>query len=346
LGAAALFGTSAPLAKGLLRAAPPQLLAGLLYSGSGIGLALLSVVLATRGKSLGSAPTRREWFWLSGAILFGGVIGPVLLMAGLGRTPASAVSLLLNLEAVFTAIIAWTVFKENVDGRIALGMALIVIGGLALSWEGRLAWGGVAGPLAVAAACACWAIDNNLTQKVAAADPVRVAMFKGLIAGTINVVLAIVLGAQWPGFAPLGEALTLGFFAYGLSLVLFVIALRQLGTARTSAYFSVAPFVGAAVSFLIWHERLTTLFVVAAGCMAAGLYFHITERHEHRHLHEPLEHAHSHVHDDHHRHAHSAADPAGEPHTHSHVHERLEHSHKHFPDIHHRHGHSSKAPQE
>jgi len=339
LGAAALFGISAPLAKGLLRDAPPQLLAGLLYCGSGLGLALISVVAGIRGKSFGAAPNRQDWSWLAGAILFGGVIGPVLLMVGLGRTPASAASLLLNLEGVFTAIIAWTIFRENVDRRIALGMALIVVGGAVLSWEGRLAWGGAAGPLAVAAACGCWAIDNNLTQKVSAADPVRVAMFKGLIAGAINVVLAVALGARWPGFGAMGEALTLGFFGYGLSLVLFVVALRQLGTARTSAYFSIAPFVGAAVSLLIWREHVTILFVVAAGCMGLGLLLHFTERHEHWHVHEPLEHNHSHVHDEHHQHQHTHGDTVGEPHTHPHTHERREHSHRHFPDIHHRHGH-------
>ena len=340
LGAAVLFGISAPLAKGLLRDGSPELMAGLLYSGSGLGLALVSVALGMRGRSFGAAPTRRDWSWLAAAILFGGVIAPVLLMVGLARTPASAASLLLNLEGAFTAVIAWTVFKENVDRRIAFGMALIVLGGAVLAWEGRLTWGGAAGPLAVMAACACWAIDNNLTQKVSASDPVRVAMFKGLIAGAINVVLAIALGAHWTGFTQVGEALTLGFFGYGLSLVLFVIALRRLGTARTSAYFSIAPFIGAALSLLIWHESVTMLFVVAAGCMGVGLFLHVTERHEHWHVHEPLEHTHSHVHDDHHEHRHTRDDPIGEPHTHSHNHERLEHSHRHFPDIHHRHGHS------
>jgi len=339
LGAAALFGVSSPIAKGLLHEASPQLLAGLLYSGSGLGLALLSILSRLSGKSLGPAPRRTEWPWLSGAIFFGGVVGPVLLMVGLSRTPASATSLLLNLEGVFTAVIAWTVFRENVDRRIALGMALIVFGGAVLSWQGRLTWGGAAGPLAVAAACVCWAIDNNLTQKVSAADPIRVAMFKGLIAGAINVVLASILGAHWPRFTQLGGALLLGFFGYGLSLVLFVIALRQLGTARTSAYFSIAPFIGAAVSLVLWREPVTALFIVAAVSMAAGIFLHVSERHEHWHIHEPLEHTHLHVHDDHHRHQHSNDDPTGEPHTHSHSHEPMQHSHRHFPDIHHRHGH-------
>jgi drug/metabolite transporter (DMT)-like permease len=338
LGAAVLFGASTPLAKGLLRDASPQLVAGLLYCGSGLGLAVVSVVLA--GRNVARSPiTRRDWPWLLAAVFFGGIVGPVLLMLGLARTPASAASLLLNLEAVFTATIAWTVFHENVDRRIALGMTLIVFGGALLSWEGRVAWGGSAGPLLVAAACACWAIDNNLTQKVSTVDPVRIAMLKGLIAGAINVVLAIALGATLPAVSVVGASLVIGFFGYGLSLVLFVIALRQLGTARTSAYFSTAPFIGATVSFAIWREHLSVLFAVAAACMAIGLYFHFTERHEHWHVHDPLEHTHSHVHDEHHQHRHTAADPPGEPHTHAHVHERLQHSHPHYPDIHHRHEH-------
>ncbi len=339
LAAAILFGTSTPLAKGLLLNASPQLVAGLLYAGSGVGLAIVSVIMAVRSNASTAALTRCDWPWLGGAILFGGVIAPVLLMIGLTRTPASAASLLLNLEGVLTALIAWTVFHENVDRRIAIGMALIVIGGIVLSWEGRLAWGGMAGPLAVVAACACWAIDNNFTQKVSASDPVRIAMLKGLIAGAINVVLATALGARFPGAGQVTAALVLGFFGYGLSLVLFVVALRQLGTARTSAYFSVAPFIGALVSLVIWREPVSLLLVVAGLCMSAGLFLHFTERHEHMHVHEPLEHTHSHSHDEHHQHPHTAHDLPGEPHTHAHVHEQLEHSHPHYPDIHHRHGH-------
>lgn len=340
LGAAVLFGVSAPLAKGLLRDASPQLVAGLLYSGSGAGLALVSVILSRRRRAATAALTRRDWPWLAGSILFGGVLAPILLMIGLSRTPASAASLLLNLEGVLTAAIAWTVFHENVDRRIALGMALIVIGGAVLSWEGRLAWGGVDGPLAVVAACACWAIDNNLTQKVSASDPVRIAMLKGLIAGGINVLLAVGFGARFPAPSQISAALLLGFFGYGLSLVLFVVALQRLGTARTSAYFSIAPFIGASLSLFLWREPVSLLMAIAAVCMAAGLFLHFTERHEHVHVHEPLEHTHSHSHDEHHQHEHGEEDPRGELHTHAHVHDRLEHSHEHYPDIHHRHGHN------
>ncbi len=341
--AAALFGASAPIAKGLVRDSSPQLIAGLLYAGSGIGLSIVAMVLSHRKTGRPAALTRRDWPWLAAAILFGGVIAPVLLMIGLSRTPAGAASLLLNLESVLTALIAWTVFQENVDRRIAFGMALMVVGGVILSWEGRLGWGGNAGPLAVVAACACWAIDNNLTQKVSASDPVRIAMLKGLIAGSINIALAVALGADLPNGAQFLATLVVGFCGYGLSLVLFVVALRELGTARTSAYFSIAPFIGAGLSIILWREPVSILFAMAALCMAAGLFLHFTERHEHSHMHEPLEHTHSHVHDEHHQHRNAPDDQPGEPHTHAHAHQPLEHSHRHYPDIHHRHGHTREG---
>jgi drug/metabolite transporter (DMT)-like permease len=339
LAAAILFGLSTPLAKGLLRDSSPQLIAGLLYSGSGIGLALLAAFSPRREQRSEAKVTRRDIPWLAGSIFFGGIVAPVLLMTGLARTPASAASLLLNLEGALTAIVAWTVFKENVDRRVALGMALIVIGGAVLSWEGRLYWSGMIGPLAVVAACGCWAIDNNLTQKISAADPVRIAMSKGIVAGFVNVSLAIFLGARLPEMSVLALTALLGFASYGVSLVLFVLALRRLGTARTSAYFSAGPFVGGVVGLLLWREPLTMSLIAAALLMAVGLYLHITERHEHWHVHEPLEHSHAHTHDEHHRHTHSENDPPGEPHVHQHVHEALSHSHRHYPDIHHRHGH-------
>src|SRR6266550_6292096 len=327
--AAALCGLSAPVAKILLAHASPQLLAGLLYLGSGTGLGILWLI---RGRSNREAPlSGKDLPWLAGAITFGGALGPVLLMTGLARTPASAASLLLNLEGVFTALIAWFVFHENFDRRIALGMFAIVAGGTALSWEGRLSWGGMAGPLAVAGACLCWAIDNNLTQKVSAGDPVQIAMLKGIVAGGINTTIAIFLGAGWPSAPRVLAALVVGFLSYGVSLALFVISLRQLGTARTGAYFSTAPFVGALLSLLIFREQPTTAFIVSAGLMAIGVWLHVSARHDH-----------AHVHDEHHQHAHAAGDPPvtdPTPHTHRHRHEPLVHSHAHYPDIHHRHGH-------
>ena len=343
LAAAVLFGASAPFAKLLLADAAPQLLAGLLYLGSGLGLGI--VWLRTRYSAEGARETpltRRNVPWLVGAIVFGGVFGPLLLMIGLTGTPASSASLLLNLEGVFTALLAWFVFRENFDGRIALGMLSIVVGGLALSWEGRLAWGGLAGPLAVAGACLCWGIDNNLTQKVSAGDPVQIAMLKGLAAGSVNTAIAFLFGASLPAAPRVAGALTLGFLSYGVSLVLFVLALRHLGTARTGAYFSTAPFVGAVLSLAIFRERPTPLFIVAGALMALGVWLHLTERHEHEHEHVVLDHDHAHVHDGHHQHAHSADDPPVTdpvPHTHRHRHAPMVHSHPHYPDIHHRHAH-------
>ena len=344
LGAAVLFGASAPFAKLLLTEAAPQLLAGLLYLGSGIGLGIVWLRSRYSAVPLRETPLMRQDIpWLVGAILFGGVFGPLLLMIGLTRTPASGASLLLNLEGVLTALLAWFLFRENFDRRIALGMLSIVAGSLVLSWEGRFAWSGLAGALAVAGACLCWAIDNNLTQKVSAGDPVQIAMLKGLVAGAVNTVIALLLGAVLPPASRIGGALAVGFFSYGVSLVFFVLALRNVGTARTAAYFSTAPFVGALLSLAIFRERPTQLFLVAAALMGFGVWLHLTERHEHEHWHEAMDHDHAHVHDRHHRHTHSAGDPPvtdPTPHTHRHRHEQLTHSHAHYPDIHHRHAHS------
>jgi drug/metabolite transporter (DMT)-like permease len=339
--AAVLFGASAPVAKALLRDAAPQLLAGLLYLGSGVGLAIVTAARARR-QATEARIGRGDIPWLAAAILFGGVIGPVLLMTGLTRTPASSASLLLNLEGVFTATIAWFVFRENVDRRIALGMFAIVIGGIALSWGGSAEFGGLAGPFAVGGACLCWGIDNNLTQRVSGSDPVQVATFKGLVAGAVNLTIALLLGARWPAAPFLAAALLLGFLSYGVSLALFILALRHLGTARTGAYFSLAPFVGAAVAIVGWKEQVSPLFMVGAACMAAGVWLHLTERHEHVHAHEEMDHAHAHVHDAHHQHEHGPDDPPvadPTPHSHPHRHEPLVHSHQHYPDIHHRHSH-------
>lgn len=343
LSAAVLFGASAPFAKLLLTESAPQLLAGLLYLGSGVGLGIVWLrARRSTGASRETQLTRCDIPWLAGAIVFGGMLGPLLLMIGLTRTPASGASLLLNLEGVFTALFAWFVFRENFDRRIALGMLAIVAGGAVLSWEGRLSWGGIGGPLAVAGACLCWAIDNNLTQKVSTGDPVQITMLKGLAAGSVNTVIALLLGASWPATPRIVAALVLGFLSYGVSLVFFVLALRHLGTARTAAYFSTAPFVGALLSIAIYRERPTALLMVGAALMGLGVWLHFTEQHEHQHRHDAMEHDHAHVHDQHHQHMHAPSDPPvtdPTPHTHWHRHARLVHSHPHYPDIHHRHTH-------
>jgi drug/metabolite transporter (DMT)-like permease len=335
LGAALLFGASTPLAKLLLGDVSPWLLAGLLYLGSGIGLALLLALQRAERAGLAAG----DWRWLAGAVLSGGVLGPVLLMWGLSRMPASGAALLLNAEAVFTALLAWFVFRENFDRRIAFGMALIVAGAVVLSWPGDAGVRGAAPALAVIAACFAWAIDNNLTRNVALADARFVAMVKGLAAGATNTTLALLLGARLPELSVAAMAGLLGFVGYGISLALFVRALRDLGTARTGAYFSTAPFAGAALGLLLLEETLTWNLAVAAVVMAWGVWLHLTERHAHLHAHEPAEHIHEHEHDEHHRHSHAEPVLPGERHTHPHRHERLTHSHPHYPDSHHRHEH-------
>jgi drug/metabolite transporter (DMT)-like permease len=335
LASAALFGASTPLAKALIGEISPWLLAGLLYLGSGIGL----FAIAQLRRHPNEAPLRRaDLPWLLAILPAGGVIAPVLLMLGLASTPAASASLLLNLEGVLTLAIAWLVFRENVDLRIGLGAAAILAGALLLSWDGRTGGFGW-GALAIAGACLAWAIDNNLTRKLSSADPLQIAMIKGLAAGSVNVTLALLLRAPWPPASAVVAAGVIGFLGYGVSLALFVLAMRHLGTARTAAYFSAAPFVGAVIAILGFGEAATVPFALAAGLMAAGLYLHLSERHMHEHVHEPMAHEHRHVHDAHHQHEHGPGDSAGEPHTHRHAHARLAHRHPHFPDIHHRHPH-------
>lgn len=346
LAAAALFGATTPLAKLLLGALPPFVLAGLFYLGSGIGLALVLLVRRGSRRSDGGTErarqterlTRGELPWLAGAILAGGVAGPALLMFGLTATPAATASLLLNLEGVFTAVLAWIVFRENVDWQVFLGMVAIVAGGIVLSWQPGVAAVPL-GALFVAAACACWAIDNNLTRKVSANDAVAIACLKGLTAGSVNLAIGVVAGAPLPRAAALGAAMIIGFAGYGVSLALFIVALRHLGTARTGAYFSVAPLFGVALSLAIWPAWPPAAFWFACALMAAGVWLHLRERHEHAHTHEPLEHSHRHRHDSHHQHEHDFAWDGTEPHVHPHRHVRITHTHAHYPDIHHRHGH-------
>ncbi len=338
LSAAALFGASTPFAKLLTGEIAAVLLAGLLYLGSGLGLAVVRLIRDRGWKPSGL--TSAEWPWLLGAILFGGVLGPVALLFGLTHTTGSAASLLLNLEAVLTALIAWIVFRENAGRRIVLGMAAIVAGGVVLSLpDGETGWTGWIGPLLVTAACLCWAIDNNLTRRVSASDALFITACKGLIAGTFNSVLALSLGAMLPSAMFMLATLGIGLLGYGVSLVLFVLALRGLGTARTGAYFSIAPFVGAAVALALLGESTSPAFWGAAGLMACGVWLHLTEHHEHEHVHEPLEHVHDHSHDEHHQHSHDFEWDGSEPHDHLHRHAAITHKHPHFPDIHHRHPH-------
>jgi drug/metabolite transporter (DMT)-like permease len=339
LASAALFGLSIPFAKLLLGNMGPWFLAGLLYLGSGTGLSLWLMLRKT-----GTVPSnetrirRRDIPYLAAAILFGGVAGPLLLLSGLRSSSAASASLLLNFESVATLAIAWVVFREHVDFRLFAGAVAIVIGGVLLSWQGP-AGAFDAGSTAIVLACVCWGIDNNLTRKISAADPVMIAAAKGLIAGSVNISVAMIVDGRAPSAGTIGLALLLGFLSYGLSLVLFILALRHLGTARTGAYYGTAPFIAAIASVALLGEAVTGTMMAAALLMGMGAWLHISEKHRHEHRHEPFEHDHRHFHDAHHQHEHEPGGSSGEPHSHPHEHGRLVHAHAHWPDIHHRHTH-------
>lgn len=338
--AAVLFSISTPAAKVLVGTVQPAILAGLLYCGAGIGIAVLRRVLPS---IMTTAPevalSRSEMPWLAGAIVSGGVAGPLLLMVGLSRTDAATASLLLTLEGAATALLAWFIFHENFDRRIALGMGSLVIGAIVLSWSGTPSADSFVGPFAIVGACVAWGLDNNLTRKVSLADPLEIVQLKGLIAGPFNLVLGLILGATLPAYSAIVMASVVGFIGYGVSLALFVVALRHLGTARTGAYFSTAPFLGSIAAIAALGEPITAQLAIASLFMALGVWLHLTEHHEHEHVHESMAHAHPHAHDSHHQHVHDASDPPGEPHTHFHQHARLRHTHPHVPDMHHIHRH-------
>lgn len=337
LGAAILFGASTPFSKLLLGSIDPWLLAGILYLGAGIGLSLFLLVRTLTADQPAETPLRpRDLPWLAAVVTAGGVAGPVLLMFGLSATDASSASLLLNLEGLATMGIAWIVFRENVDRRLLLGAVAILAGALLLSWGGegfRLSWGS----LLIAAACLAWGIDNNLTRKISSSDPVQIAAVKGMVAGAVNTGLAIYLGAGAVSPGMIAAGAVIGFLGIGVSLVFFMLGLRHLGTARTGAYFSLAPFIGTVLSIVMLGDAVTPLLIIAGLLMAIGLWLHLSEHHEHEHIHEEIEHDHRHVHDSHHQHEHD--EPVTEPHSHLHRHKPLRHKHPHYPDLHHRHGH-------
>jgi drug/metabolite transporter (DMT)-like permease len=342
LAAAALFGASTPLAKLLLGDVPPIALAGLLYLGSGLGL--LVARLATHVWRGANSPAQetplaaKDYPWLAGAVIAGGVVAPILLLWGLAGTSASGASLLLNLEGVITTLVAAALFREAVGRRVWMAAALMLAAGLMLSWQPQAEFNLSLHAFAIVGACFCWALDNNLTRKISAADPVVLAMVKGLSAGSFNLVLALALGLPVPAPVTLALALALGFLGYGVSLVLFILALRHLGSARTAAHFSTAPFIGAAIAIFALGEPFTAAFGVALALMVAATWLVLTEQHAHEHIHEYMAHSHRHVHDEHHRHAH-CGDEGPEPHAHWHEHPPMTHRHPHLPDLHHRHTH-------
>jgi drug/metabolite transporter (DMT)-like permease len=345
LASAVLFGASTPLAKLLLGGLSPIALAGLLYSGVFLGLALYGAMagcLRRRGglqRARGEARLeRRDLPWLAGAILAGGIAAPICLMLGLSRITGLAASLMLNFEAAATALVAVLVFKESAGRRVWAALALMTAGGVLLSWNsgaGRLE---VAGPLLVLAAMAGWGLDNNLTRQISGKDPVQIATVKGLVSGAVLLALAFARGQGFVPEWPVVGGLAVGALGYGLSLVLFIKGLNGLGAFRTGALFSFAPFTGAAASIIILGDRIRPGLAAAGLLMAAGVALIVLENHVHRHHHDGLTHSHAHVHPDlHHEHPH--AGDVREPHAHEHVHEEMDHVHGHWPDGNHRHGH-------
>jgi drug/metabolite transporter (DMT)-like permease len=336
LASAALFGAVAPLSKLLLGAVTPLMLAGLMYFGVGLGLAAFRLLRTASPEAEEAQLQRADIPWLAVAIGMGGIVGPVLLMFGLSRTTASSAALLLNMEGLATMTIAWIFFRENVDRQLILGGLAIVAGAALLSWDGN----GVSldtGALLVIGACVAWGVDNNFTRKISATDPAVIAMLKGLIAGGVNIAIALATGSSFPAAVPVMAAGIVGLLGVGVSLVMFILALRHLGSARTGAYYSLAPFIGAILAVAVLGEPLTAKLLIAGALMGVGLFLHLAERHSHDHEHERLEHEHSHVHDEHHQHPHDR--PVTGPHSHWHRHERARHAHPHYPDLHHRHRH-------
>ena len=335
---ALLFGISTPLSKILVGDIPPVLLVSFLYLGTAFGMVCLQRMLKSMHRlQSGEAGLKTSDIpWLLLAISAGGVIAPILLMFALVITPAATASLLLNFEGVATMVLAFAVFRESVGKRIWIALGVITAASIMLSWNPGAALGFSLGAAGVLLACVFWGVDNNATRNISGKDPSAIVAIKGFFAGIVALVLAILGHATFPGISLILAAMFLGFLCYGVSMVLFIRALRDLGAARTGAYYSIAPFIGAALSLLIFREYPDVQLVIAFGLMLAGTVILATERHTHRHHHVPFAHEHLHHHpEEHHTHAHKE-EFAGD-HSHPHVHEPLDHEHPHTPDIHHRH---------
>lgn len=336
--AALFFGCIAPGSKFLSPNLPPQSMAGLLYFFAGVGL---FAILVKQKLSSFSKVQGKDYKWFLLATLFGGILGPAFLTYGISRISGSTASLLLNLEAVLTSLIAWFIFKEHFEKKIVYGMILIILGCLTLSLNSDASAGTdtLLGFSLISLACLSWGIDNNVTRSISHLDPVLIASFKGLIAGSANLFLGYLIGERLSWNIQILQVGILGFLGIGISLVAFIVSLGSIGTARTGAIFSTAPFIGSLLSIIFLKESLSVPFAIALVLMSGGIWLHLSEDHQHEHTHTELSHSHEHVHDEHHQHEHSASDSVGEPHNHHHIHIQLTHKHSHFPDIHHQHEH-------
>ncbi len=335
--AALFFGASAPIAKLLLGDVPPVLMAGFLYLGSGTGIALVKL---SQRFALGQPEARLrapDVKWLAGAIVSGGILAPIILMLSLKNTPASTASLLLNFEGVATTLIALLFFRESIGRRALTAIFAITLAGIFLSTSFRGGFGFSLGALGIIIACVLWGVDNNFTRNISAKDPLTIVAWKGLVAGFFSLLLGFLPGQQPPAWPTILGILVLGFVSYGLSTMLFIYSLRGLGAARTSALYGTAPLAGVLLSFIIFRDPLTPLFILAALLMVAGAMVLANEEHAHFHVHMPVVHEHRHAWtDEFHRHEETDV-MAGKPHSHMHEHSRTEHEHGHMPDIHHRH---------
>ncbi len=331
--AALLFGASTPASKALHSELSPLQLAGLLYLGAALGTApaAWSDRRKKRIRRVDAASVRR----LAGAVLFGGIVGPVLVLLALRRSTSSSVALLLNLELAATALLGVLLFREHLGRAGWVGIATGLCAGALLSLDG-----GPPGPWAgilVLGACAAWGLDNHLTALIDGLTPAEATMWKGLVAGGTSLALGLLTDPLRAGGLHVSLALLLGVLSYGASIVLYVLSAQHLGATRAQVAFSSAPFLGAALSFVFLGEALLWRHVAAAALLIVGIALLFLDRHEHEHAHEALEHVHSHRHDDgHHDHAHPGLPPSTR-HTHAHSHERMTHTHRHLPDLHHRH---------
>ncbi len=339
LASAALFGVSTPLAKVLLENIDPIVLAAYLYLGAFLGLAIFTALRnLVQGKTKATPLEKEDVPWLSGAIIAGGVLGPISLMFGLRYVSGFATSLLLNLEGVATALIAFLIFKENAGKRVWIALIFMTVAGVLLSYDPQESSFVIIGPLLIAFAMICWGIDNNLTRHISEKNPVHISALKGIVAGSISLSVAFLLGKNIILDLSALYALTVGAFSYGISLVLFIKALKGLGSFRTGMFYSFGPFIGAIVSLVLLKEWIGWVMFPATALMAIGVYMVVTDKHHHPHGHEGLTHAHAHTHDDQH-HLHEHAEEVSGEHNHPHTHEIEDHEHLHWPDSHHRHDH-------
>lgn len=336
--AALLYGISAPISKILLRELSPTMMAALLYLGAGIGMLMVSVFKSLSGKErIEARITKREIPYVVGMIVLD-IAAPIFLMIGLTMTTSSNVSLLNNFEIVATSMIALFIFKEAVGKRMWTAILLITLSSVLLSFEDIRHFSLSLGSVFVILASLSWGLENNCTRKLSIKDPIQVVVIKGFGSGFGALIIAGISGAYSANILYILITLLLGFVAYGMSIYLYISAQRDLGAARTSAYYATAPFIGVVISWIVLKEPITSTFIFALIVMLFGTYFAVTENHAHRHNHIPVTHEHKHSHTDgHHNHRHKE-NVIGE-HSHEHTHEPLVHEHAHLPDLHHRHSH-------